>query len=220
METLKTGQVPALVTNIEVMHILEESLESRRSDSNEADDQQIQKRRANQFQHRDFIEDTVYNYLHYTPCSQTNIEEMPKLVSILKKSRQKKTTTLKKEETAQNDDENCKPVVTSSSSSSIQQTDPDENEELQKYCDGFGLTDSETLQILNHMPKEVVDIHLLIEDLPNRFSDEQQEELLKVIAKYICPNTANEDGENYDEHYEQDGDNEYYDENVQDEAAN
>ena len=217
METLKTGQVPALVTNIEVMHILEESLESRKSDSNEVDDPktQVQKRRANQFQHRDFIEDTVYNYLHYTPCSQTNIEKMPELVRILKKSRQKKTK-LKKEETAEND-EICEPVVTSSS---IQQTNPDENEELQEYCEGFGLTDSETLQILNHMPKEVVDIHLLIEDLPNRFSDEQQEELLKVIAKYICQNTANEEGENYDENYEQDGDNEYYDENVQDEAAN
>mmetsp|Transcript_52168 Transcript_52168/g.77818 ORF Transcript_52168/g.77818 Transcript_52168/m.77818 type:complete len:99 (+) Transcript_52168:17-313(+) len=34
------------------------------------------------------------------------------------------------------------------------------------------------------MPRESVEIHLLIEDLPSRLSEERQEELLGVIAKY------------------------------------
>ena len=49
----------------------------------------------------------------------------------------------------------------------------------------FGLTSAETLQILNFMPRETVEIHLIIQDLPSRLTEERQEELLKLIGSYI-----------------------------------
>jgi len=53
----------------------------------------------------------------------------------------------------------------------------------------FGLTDAETLQILNFMPRESVEIHLIIEDLPSRLAEERQEELLTLIGSYITDDT-------------------------------
>ena len=48
----------------------------------------------------------------------------------------------------------------------------------------FGLTNAETLQIINFMPQESVEIHLIIQDLPSRLTEERQEELLTLIASY------------------------------------
>uniref|UniRef100_A0A7S2EJ46 DNA-directed RNA polymerase III subunit RPC9 n=1 Tax=Trieres chinensis TaxID=1514140 RepID=A0A7S2EJ46_TRICV len=50
--------------------------------------------------------------------------------------------------------------------------------------DGFGLTDGEALQVLNLMPRETVEIHLMIEDLPSRMTEERQGELLELVGKY------------------------------------
>ena len=43
------------------------------------------------------------------------------------------------------------------------------------------------LQILNWMPKEMVEFHLIIEDLSSRLSEEQQMGLIEVIHKYATP---------------------------------
>jgi DNA-directed RNA polymerase subunit F len=49
----------------------------------------------------------------------------------------------------------------------------------------FELTPAESLQILNFMPRESVEIHLIIQDLPSRLTEERQEELLSLIGSYI-----------------------------------
>jgi RNA polymerase Rpb4 len=49
---------------------------------------------------------------------------------------------------------------------------------------GFDLTDAESLQILNLSPTEPVEIHLLIDELQDRMTAEQQEELLATIQSY------------------------------------
>eukprot|EP00588_Corethron_pennatum_P003524 CAMPEP_0194298618 /NCGR_PEP_ID=MMETSP0169-20130528/60266_1 /TAXON_ID=218684 /ORGANISM="Corethron pennatum, Strain L29A3" /LENGTH=149 /DNA_ID=CAMNT_0039048623 /DNA_START=82 /DNA_END=531 /DNA_ORIENTATION=- len=49
---------------------------------------------------------------------------------------------------------------------------------------GFDLTDAEALQVLNHLPTEIVELHLLIEDLPSRLSEERQQDLLNCIARH------------------------------------
>jgi hypothetical protein len=49
---------------------------------------------------------------------------------------------------------------------------------------GFGLTEAESLQILNLMPKQAVEIHLMVDELHSRLSDARQQELLDVIASY------------------------------------
>lgn len=56
----------------------------------------------------------------------------------------------------------------------------------------FGLTDAETLQVLNFMPRESVEIHLIIEDLPSRLTEERQEELLTLIGSYVTEENGDE----------------------------
>ena len=51
---------------------------------------------------------------------------------------------------------------------------------------GYGLTDAETLQILNHLPvTEPVEIHLMIEDLPSRLDKDRQTELLDCLKEFV-----------------------------------
>lgn len=56
---------------------------------------------------------------------------------------------------------------------------------------GFALTDAESLQIVNSMPTEPVELHLLIEDLHARMTDRQQKELLQFVASF-----CKDEGEN------------------------
>jgi RNA polymerase Rpb4 len=49
---------------------------------------------------------------------------------------------------------------------------------------GFDLTEAEAIQIINCSPKELVDIHLLIDSLHERMSMQQHEELLSTIQQY------------------------------------
>mmetsp|Transcript_42598 Transcript_42598/g.103033 ORF Transcript_42598/g.103033 Transcript_42598/m.103033 type:complete len:152 (+) Transcript_42598:947-1402(+) len=46
---------------------------------------------------------------------------------------------------------------------------------------GFGLTEAEALQVLNFVPKEKVEIHLMVEELHTRMTDDRQDELLQYI---------------------------------------
>lgn len=54
----------------------------------------------------------------------------------------------------------------------------------QSSTTGFGLTEAETLQILNFMPTEPVEIHLMVEDLHVRMSETKQEEFLNMIQSF------------------------------------
>mmetsp|Transcript_20625 Transcript_20625/g.26595 ORF Transcript_20625/g.26595 Transcript_20625/m.26595 type:complete len:208 (+) Transcript_20625:165-788(+) len=63
---------------------------------------------------------------------------------------------------------------------------------------GFGLTEAETIQILNLMPSELVEIHLIIEELQSRMPEKQQNELLELISSYR-KKIAGEDGEGADD---------------------
>jgi len=199
METLKSGQLPALVTNIEVMHILSDNLEARNQESVKTDEieEQNQKREAVKLRHRDFIEETVYNYLQYTPCAQTEIGKMPEFVQILKNPKAK---------TEKSENLDLADNITSSSAEFVER---DENNKRDEGS-GFGLTDSETLQILNHVPKEPVEIHLLIEDLPTRFNDDEQQELLQCIEKHLCTNNEALYEENYEDEQNVDEENQAY----------
>jgi hypothetical protein len=57
---------------------------------------------------------------------------------------------------------------------------------LQQSDGGFGLTDAETLQVLNFMPQESVEIHFMIADLPTRISEKRQEELLETVGSCLA----------------------------------
>jgi hypothetical protein len=174
METLKSGDAPALLTNIEVMEILQKRWTSRPSVQDETTtNPQKQKKKNNSLRHAEFIEREVYKYLESSSCSKLNIEDMPTFISKLKQKKDADTNAKDRKEeeydvtTNQNDDNNVK--------------DKNSQENRTKY----GLTNAEILQILNLMPTELVEAHLIVEELHTRLSEEEQEELLQLIRDYI-----------------------------------
>ncbi|KAF4321145.1 hypothetical protein JM18_004567 [Phytophthora kernoviae] len=48
------------------------------------------------------------------------------------------------------------------------------------------LTPSEKLQFINHIPSELVDIHLIIEDCAGRFTETQVEELIRIVERTLA----------------------------------
>ena len=49
---------------------------------------------------------------------------------------------------------------------------------------GYGLMPAEALQVINFMPTEQVELYLLIEELHERMTDQDQEELLALLESY------------------------------------
>ena len=143
METLNTDKPPDLVTNIEVMQILEEKIAARKEAKKTA-------KGGTTLRQRDWIEEKVLEYLKSTPCVQAVPDKMPQFVKRLR-GRPK---------------------------------------------EGFGLTNAEALQVLNFMPRESVEIHLMIEDLQTRMPEERHEELLTLVASCLKdhPNHTEIDG--------------------------
>mgnify|MGYP001800654337 CR=1 FL=1 len=56
---------------------------------------------------------------------------------------------------------------------------------------GFGLTEAESLQVINSVPREPVEIHLLVEDLQTRMTERQQDDLLRVIKSFTTTEADN-----------------------------
>mmetsp|Transcript_16668 Transcript_16668/g.47843 ORF Transcript_16668/g.47843 Transcript_16668/m.47843 type:complete len:251 (+) Transcript_16668:220-972(+) len=216
METLKSGDVPALVTNAEVMQILAARTAARAKYDAEggaafADDAADcttnggrsgakRKRRVDdtkRHRHRDWIESKLLDHLRSGPCGTTSVagsgavsSNLTDLVGTLRAPPPRKGQA--KSNDAQKD-------VAMKSENGGNVTDGADNGSgngsvKRQIQNGYGLTDGETLQILNHMPSELVELHLIIEDLPGRMSDERQEELLRLIATY-----AGRDGEQVEE---------------------
>eukprot|EP00978_Attheya_sp_CCMP212_P008360 scaffold19705_cov58-Attheya_sp.AAC.2 len=235
METLKSGDAPSLVTNVEVMTLLAEHMKERKEETrHNNNNRQNQRRRSGVPRHVDWIEETVHAYLTSTPCATTTtgLERLPTLVTKLKSKRKIKINKAMEgtstnhnnngtthtdstmtngdhhgmvklesgvdEETNQMDTGNDRETTATAAaevaaavvSSSSQEDAPQEKGEE----GGFGLTDAETLQVLNMMPQESVDIHLMIEDLTVRMTEERQEELLELIQSYRQPEQLDENG--------------------------
>ena len=57
------------------------------------------------------------------------------------------------------------------------------------------MTAAEATQCLNMVPTEPVEIHLLVEDLPGRLSERQQEELLELVKSYDTQTTTASPGD-------------------------
>ena len=87
METLKSGDVPALVTNVEVMEILAARVEARRvreeENTTEAGTSGYGRKRLRkkpEHRHRDWIELKVLNDLKNSPCGVGGIDKTRELV--------------------------------------------------------------------------------------------------------------------------------------------
>mmetsp|Transcript_40491 Transcript_40491/g.69051 ORF Transcript_40491/g.69051 Transcript_40491/m.69051 type:complete len:194 (-) Transcript_40491:796-1377(-) len=166
MEVLKSGDAPSLVSNLEVMQLLQERMAARQSQENGSDvnskieqDNGIQK---GPFQNRDWIEQTVLNHLQSSPVggSDVKLEDMPKLVEQLRR------------------DPGADASIESASANATEET---------KLQTGYGLTNAETLQIINHLPSSLVEVHLLIEDIEKRGNLEEEEkhtQFLRLISEF------------------------------------
>ncbi|GAA5968458.1 hypothetical protein JCM8115_006395 [Rhodotorula mucilaginosa] len=56
--------------------------------------------------------------------------------------------------------------------------------------DDYDLTKSERLQIVNLAPTTLVELHVCIEDLAERFSDDRQEALLELVRSHLSSETT------------------------------
>jgi spore coat protein CotF len=142
MEVLNNSDSPVLISNAEVLKMLNESITERK----EKEDRNQKKRRRNhtsKFQHLEWIEDHVQEYLQSTPCVQVDTSHVTELKSKFMASKK----------------------------SSVKTT-------------GFALTEAESIQLLNFMPQEPVEIHLMVEELHARMSEKGQEDLLELIGSY------------------------------------
>lgn len=206
MEILKSGDVPALVTNYEVLHILSQSVERRRREQAEIEGERQATKVDKKLQHRDFIEESVYDYLAASPCAGVQKGDMKRLISSLKgrplatslvKSNKKLKAHVKLEDGTHMGMEGDLPDT---KDSCISAEDTTSKEDVHKH--GFGLTDAETMQILNLFPREQVEIHLLIEDLSGRMNEDKQNQLLTVIGDVLATSTSivEHEDENFDDH--------------------
>ena len=140
MEVLEKDEV--LLSNSEVMAMLKTSLEERKEKA-------TRQKRNKKYNHRDWIEEHVFEYLQKSPCAMLDVSTQNDFKSIL--------TSSKKQSSADGES---------------------------KKMTGFGLTEAEAVQVLNFMPKEKVEIHLMIEELHARMSEARQEELLEFIQNH------------------------------------
>jgi hypothetical protein len=150
------SEAPVLLSNVEVLELIEK----RRNQQ----DEKTKGKGTKKYRHRNWIEEQVFDYLKdSTPSKNISVEKRSELKQKLMASSHKKILTT----TAADDDDGGE----SSSSSSAQVA-------------GFGLTEAESVQILNFMPREPVDIHLMIEELHSRMTEKRQSELLDLIGSY------------------------------------
>ncbi|KAF1327657.1 Calcitonin gene-related peptide-receptor component protein, partial [Globisporangium splendens] len=61
------------------------------------------------------------------------------------------------------------------------------------------LTPAEKLQFINHVPVELVDVHLIVEDCAGRFSETQIEELIQIVEQTLAAKQDEGDATNTDE---------------------
>jgi len=223
METLKSGDVPALVTNAEVMQLLAARTEARAkhdaevaaaadaaADSGTGNGRPGAKRKrrvddTKRHRHRDWIESKLLDYLRSTPCGGRggmDSSGLPELVRTLR------APPSRRGEGGADGGKAGGTKKARSKKSGGKGNGRGGGSVRKQIQNGYGLTHGETLQILNHMPSELVELHLIIEDLPNRMSDERQEELLKLIATHAGrdPAQGKKSGEDGAEAKEKDAD--------------
>ena len=188
MEVLQSGNDPTIVTNVEVMQLLQERIAARQQTLTPnggagVNDESHSNNRKNPFQNRDWIEQTVLNHLQSSPVGRINNEKllgnMPKLVEILRRDPGTSGGDV---------------IINSHTEVGDGEQQHQHQQHQEEQLDGYGLTKMETLQILNHLPTSLVELHLLIDDLEKREhldEDEKQLKLLRLISQF-AGNLGNE----------------------------
>lgn len=153
---------PTLISNVEVMELLKKNI-GERAKANNQNKKKNKKRADMRFRHRDWVEGEVYKYLQSTPCVKLDPSKREEFHSKLKGNKKLRRS-----------------VASSGKKGEGDQKQPSKESE----ATGFDLTEAEALQIMNMMPAQPVEIHLMVDDLQSRMSEERQEEFLGFVASY------------------------------------
>jgi hypothetical protein len=172
--TKTTQDSPVLLSNAEVMELLGKKIQAR--DEHQA--KQYRRRDSPKFAHRDWIEKYVHTYLQSTPCAGMSTKKVGELKSKLMATIKKQQIITRKVGVVDSMDVDCTTAENGDTPLSTPSTT------ITTTTTGFGLTEAESIQLLNFMPKEPVEIHLMIEELHGRMSEKRQAELLKLIGSY------------------------------------
>lgn len=212
---------PILVPNAQVLEILEQKVQQN--------DRQLKKEkrqekkagsgnnskssnsnRSSKFPHRDWIQQEALEYLKTMPCVELDTRRMDEL-----KATCMMASSSKSKQRARGGGRLGQPHSSSTASSNsggdtkVKQEDDDDR--TTKIQSGYELTEAEAVQVLNMMPRSMVEVHLLVEDAHTRIGDEKEiAEFLETIETYRRP-TTKKDKEN-----EQD-DDDHHDDQEQDE---
>mmetsp|Transcript_25253 Transcript_25253/g.53186 ORF Transcript_25253/g.53186 Transcript_25253/m.53186 type:complete len:233 (+) Transcript_25253:164-862(+) len=189
MEVL-TGSVssnPVLLPNAELMEMLEKDVRANQTEleRHQKPRKKGKSRGKSPFEHRDWIQKHVLEYLKDSPCVNIPTAKLRELKSRCTK-KESSSSSLRKKRKAGGVSQSS---PSSSSSPSKAKSSPDV----------YGLTEAEALQVLNHMPQEMVEMHLIVEDLHDRMSEAKQEDLLNMIRSYntsVTTTTTNDDATN------------------------
>ncbi len=163
---------PVLLPNAELMSILEKDVSDNKKRMQAEIEKQKQKSRKNgnerkaknRFAHRDWIQEQVLEYLRGTPSiniPKAKLNELKSKCMVGGTSSSSSPKNKKKRRTLGNGESSQQPASPS-----------------------YGLTEAEALQILNFMPSEPVEIHLMVDELHDRMSEAKQEEFLNMIRSY------------------------------------
>lgn len=168
-----------LLCNLQVLEALQPRVEQRMESNNKNHN-----KRKTPLRHRDWIETQVVEYItNHTPSLQLGkFENAQKL----KKTLLAPMTRNNKHSMKNDDDE-------------TNQSDPPQQQPQQK--NGFGLDEMEALQIINLVPTEPVEVHLILPDLHERSttnitSTHYQDQLLSTIGKH-CQQAKKKDETNH-----------------------
>lgn len=229
MELLNKSQPPVLITNIEVMQLLAERVMERKEEEQKQIEELDRKEAEEEAVEAAMLlasgnYDNTINNNNNNDDGDNNNDSADREEEKKKKQKEKKKKKLlasRKNSKLRHRDWIEENVLEYLKSTPCANTDYNQLPTLIKKLKGktkdggFGLTSAESLQILNYMPTESVDIHIMVDDLQSRIvPEERQEELLNTIREYlIIP--PQEEEEAVDETMEEE-DNPKHDDNTMD----
>lgn len=160
------SSTPVLLPNADLLEMLEKDVkENKKQFAKLARKQKGKKNHKSKFEHRDWIQEHVLEYLKETPCVNIPTSKLKEFKSKCMKGSMAPPSPSRKKRRSLSD-----------------VTAPTDN--TKASSPNYGLTEAETIQVLNFMPQELVEIHLMVEDLHDRMSEARQEEFLEMIKSY------------------------------------
>ena len=177
----------SLLTNLQVLELLQPRIQQRQAMRKEP------KKKQRRLRHRDWIEEQVVQYIRHSATIQfQNYSHVRPLQTSLQQhsigSRKRKLTSSSDDSIAATKAsmETSAPIV-KSNSGDMNGSKGSPAASVTLETTKFDFTEAEAIQIINCAPRELVDLHVLVDDLPDRLTTTQQEECLSLIQQYLVP---------------------------------